>query len=604
MSAAREGQQKPVPTHPPVLTPTHIPPIITRPLLFTVSNMNSLLSNDSCPSSVPYCDGPPFLPNVCTCRTFPRCIPVTGTLDITTLKRLSQGIVLVGLSVSNIINSLIYGVRIQHVGLRSPIQAANHPSAIAHCREISDNIQKEVKLCRIARIPLPLAKYTLQSPLGAVPKKGSSKYRTIHNLSFPKGKAINDAVIARPAKSYQGIDDATSLIRQFRAGCFLAKLDIKDAYRLIPIHPHDRELLGFNWRGDAYVDLRLPFGLRNSPPVFEEVATLCETILRNKFGVRSFIRYVDDFLFTGYTAKQCAEAIQAACKVFEEIRMPVNLDKLRSEGVPKQSCIFLGLELDASRFEIRLSRDRIVEILALLQTWKSMSSCTKKSLQSLVGKLMFAARAVRAARTFTQRCVLALRAFRDATSTSAIPIPEDMRSDLAWWESFLPLWNGISIMLPDHSFQHVLGSDASNLGFGGWFQSKWVSQPWPEHVLKIAYRSARISMPFLELFAITSLVLTFAPLLRGNRVRVCSDSEVAVLSIRAGFSKDLSMLALIRELLLTCAQHSFIVLPHFIPGLSNDSADALSRLQIRRFRELMPLADPSPTSPVLPSMKL
>jgi len=30
-------------------------------------------------------------------------------------------------------------------------------------------------------------------------------------------------------------------------GMLLAKVDIRDAYRLIPIHPHDRHLLGMSW---------------------------------------------------------------------------------------------------------------------------------------------------------------------------------------------------------------------------------------------------------------------------------------------------------------------------------------------------------------------
>ena len=30
--------------------------------------------------------------------------------------------------------------------------------------------------------------------------------------------------------------------------CFLAKTDIKSAFRIVPVHPSDYELLGFKWR--------------------------------------------------------------------------------------------------------------------------------------------------------------------------------------------------------------------------------------------------------------------------------------------------------------------------------------------------------------------
>ena len=45
----------------------------------------------------------------------------------------------------------------------------------------------------------------------------------------------------------------------------LAKLDIKSAYRLVPVHPHDRHLLGVKWEEGYYVDGMLPFVLRSVP---------------------------------------------------------------------------------------------------------------------------------------------------------------------------------------------------------------------------------------------------------------------------------------------------------------------------------------------------
>lgn len=44
----------------------------------------------------------------------------------------------------------------------------------------------------------------------------------------------------------------------------MAKLDIKHAFRLCPVHPADLELLGIHWEGQYYIDLRLP--LACAPP--------------------------------------------------------------------------------------------------------------------------------------------------------------------------------------------------------------------------------------------------------------------------------------------------------------------------------------------------
>ena len=44
----------------------------------------------------------------------------------------------------------------------------------------------------------------------------------------------------------------------------MAKTDLKSAFRLIPIHPDDWNLLGIYWQSQYYVDMYLPLGLRST----------------------------------------------------------------------------------------------------------------------------------------------------------------------------------------------------------------------------------------------------------------------------------------------------------------------------------------------------
>ena len=48
----------------------------------------------------------------------------------------------------------------------------------------------------------------------------------------------------------------------------MGKIDVKSAYRIIPIHPRDRYLLGMKWPDHYFMDLALPFGLRSAPSIF------------------------------------------------------------------------------------------------------------------------------------------------------------------------------------------------------------------------------------------------------------------------------------------------------------------------------------------------
>ena len=52
----------------------------------------------------------------------------------------------------------------------------------------------------------------------------------------------------------------------------LAKMDIKQAYRNIPVHPEDHTLLGMKWQVRAFADKVLPFGLRSAPIIFTAFA--------------------------------------------------------------------------------------------------------------------------------------------------------------------------------------------------------------------------------------------------------------------------------------------------------------------------------------------
>ena len=60
---------------------------------------------------------------------------------------------------------------------------------------------------------------------------------------------------------YTSIDDLAALVVSEGKGSYLAKADIQEAYRMIPVHPEDQHLLGVEWNGAVYIDKVLSFGL-------------------------------------------------------------------------------------------------------------------------------------------------------------------------------------------------------------------------------------------------------------------------------------------------------------------------------------------------------
>ena len=164
---------------------------------------------------------------------------------------------------------------------------------------ISEYLHREVSLGRMQRLPLEaIYKGVHLSPIGAIPKKHRpGKWRLIVDLSSPSNASINDGISPGwSSLKYTTVDHLSTLILQEGKGAFLVKADIKEAYRMIPVHPHDQPLLGVEWDGEVFIDLALPFGLRSAPKIFSAVADALQWILIQE-GVKTVLHYLDDFIF-------------------------------------------------------------------------------------------------------------------------------------------------------------------------------------------------------------------------------------------------------------------------------------------------------------------
>ncbi len=180
----------------------------------------------------------------------------------------------------------------------------NMLSTIEHLEVVSKYLEEELRLGRIARVcALADARKNFNihcSPIGVIPKKNRpNKWRLIVDLSSPESHSMNDGVCKiLSSLSYTSIDDVVAVIRKAGKGEVLAKMDVKQAYRNIPVHPNDRGLLGMHWEGHVYVDKTLPFGLRSAPLLFTAVADALQWVMQQR-GVRWLFHYIDDFITIG-----------------------------------------------------------------------------------------------------------------------------------------------------------------------------------------------------------------------------------------------------------------------------------------------------------------
>ena len=164
----------------------------------------------------------------------------------------------------------------------------NHPSALAISDLVQSKINSEVTKGRTAG-PFenpPFSPFTT-SPLGAVPKRESGEFRIIHDLSYPKNNSVNSFIAKENAAvTYETLDHFIALLKQVGKGALIAKADIENAFRNIPVHPSAYPLLGMYWNGQYFYDKVLPFGLSTSCKIFESFSTALQWVLINKLNVK------------------------------------------------------------------------------------------------------------------------------------------------------------------------------------------------------------------------------------------------------------------------------------------------------------------------------
>ena len=337
-----------------------------------------------------------------------------------------------------------------------PLQASsrfNMPSAEEQPWVVSEYLASE---CCEGRVLGPLDpsqfQYVHRSQFGVVPKSTPGKWRLIVDLSSPDGKSVNDGVsVPRCSLSYVRVEDAVQGVVATSRGSLMAKVDIRQAYRVIPVHPADRDLLGMIWRGKLFIDAALPFGLRSAPKIFTAIADAVTWIVQQQ-GVRFVIHYLDDFLLIGPAGSdECAVALAILLQTFEVLGLPVAWEKL--EG-PATSLTFLGFEIDTMALELRLPQVKLVELQQTVVSWLDRTDCLKKELESLHGKLAHASKVVKLGKTFTRRLIELLAGFRKPYYH--VRLNQEFKADLMWWVTFMRSWNGTAIITPTEQGRQVL----------------------------------------------------------------------------------------------------------------------------------------------------
>ena len=226
----------------------------------------------------------------------------------------------------------------------------------------------------------------------------------ILNLSYPKFHTDNiNANISDSYRSvkYSSVRQAIMTAAQLGRDTFSAKVDIKDAFRLIPIHHQDLNKLCFVNNGKYYYDKVLPQGCASSCFLFEQFATALHHIFQYFSIDCHVLHYLDDFLFQAKTEDGCLLNRNIFLHICHLLKVPLSNNKITD---PATDTAFLGIVIDTTSLSAKLPIQKLEQYLQDIKEVMTQHELSLKQLQSLIGKLNFAA-AVVPARAFIRRII-------------------------------------------------------------------------------------------------------------------------------------------------------------------------------------------------------
>lgn len=234
------------------------------------------------------------------------------------------------------------------------------------------------------------------SALAAVPKPDSEDFRLIHDCSNPDGKGLNS--YASPDRfTFESVDSA---VKHITWGSWMSKVDLKSAYRHVPLHPSQYCVSGLKYKfsGDGkftyFYDTRLMMGASESVGTFHRITQSVVRMMEHRTSAK-VLCYLDDFLIIAKSRRVCSHAKSVLENLLLQLGFTINAKK----GVPPAQCLtFLGIEIDTLDMSLRIPKTKLYELQSCAAAWSSRWSATKREIQSLIGKISWAAKCVRAIR--------------------------------------------------------------------------------------------------------------------------------------------------------------------------------------------------------------
>ncbi|KAL0821366.1 hypothetical protein ABMA28_005954 [Loxostege sticticalis] len=362
------------------------------------------------------------------------------------------------------------------------------------------------------------------------------------------------------------MEDVRTAVKLMNRDCFMANLDLKEAYFLVLINEHDRKFLRFCFNGTLFEFSALPFGLCTAPCIFTKLLKPVMATLRSR-GFLS-VNYLDDILCLGDSYSSCLQNISETINLLTELGFIINFEK--SVLIPSKVCQFLGFVLNSRHMRLELPDRKKQGILDQTRVLMHQTRISVRDFARYVGTLTAACPAVRYgwAHTKAFERVKYLSLLNNPSYERVISLPDNIQGDLIWWQdNILKIHNPIRIS----NYTLEIFTDASKTGWGASCRDEKIGGFWTDEE-----RLHHIN--YLELLAAFFGLKSFANNLDSCEILMRIDNTTAISYInRMGGVQFTHLNDITQAIWKWCEDKNIFIFASYIRSCENTDADAESR---------------------------
>ena len=407
-------------------------------------------------------------------------------------------------------------------------------------------------------IPSPREVGEIISPI-FLRENSDGSHRLILNL-----KKANEFI----SNAHFKMETITSILKLIYPNCYMASIDLKDAYFTVKVKESHQKFLKFQFEQQLYKFTCLPNGLCTGSRKFTK---LCKPPLACLRALGHIISsYIDDLINVGDSFLECQQNVCDTITLFLELGF--NIHHKKSKLVPTQVLTFLGFIINSKTMKISPTRVNKEKVKTLATELLQRGSFTIRFLARVIGTLISTFPGVK-------HGPLHFRHLEDLKSKSLqyykgnfekfTTLTKGAKLEIEWWlENIDGTDNDIYVPNPDMA----LYTDASMTGWGGVLGQHNTNGYWLE-------KEQHLHINVLELRAIKFSLLAF-PIPEIIHLKVLSDNTTAVQCLNnKGTSHSASCNSETQQIWDIAIRKELHISATHIPGRLNEEADLQSRKQ-------------------------